>query len=296
MITLKNILDCINHYSDALTFILGVVAFSVAWWQIGIVKRNIQISSCKNESDIFMNLDEKYNSLYDAMCTYHSTEEENKEILEKQIDNLRRIYFNALDTVCFYVLKGGINKETFYSRYDDIFLEFSKKAMYKDYFENKEGYYENISKVVADLRKRYNKQIKLVSLDNSQEANPQEVKPKPIQDFAILHNASAMQKDLFISLQQEIEKFCEFSPIEHKTRIAIKGSGRSNICVYESKKTINGFEISFNLNKNEFFDPRDLVIDTEHIGVYGKRSSVFLTNLDDVEYVANLIKQSYEKK
>lgn len=116
-----------------------------------------------------------------------------------------------------------------------------------------------------------------------------------IQDFTFLHNASVIQRALLISLQKEVEKFCNFPPKEHKTRITIKGSGRGNICVYELKKSIEGIEISFNLYKSEFSDTRDMVIDTEYIGTRGKRSSVFLTKLEDVEYVANLIKQSYEK-
>lgn len=116
-----------------------------------------------------------------------------------------------------------------------------------------------------------------------------------IQDFAFLHNASAMQRSLLISLQKEVEKFCNLPPKEHKTRITIKGSGRGNICVYELKKAMEGIEISFNLYKSEFSDTRDMVVDTEYIGTRGKRSSVFLTKLEDVEYVANLIKQSYEK-
>lgn len=116
-----------------------------------------------------------------------------------------------------------------------------------------------------------------------------------IQDFAFLHKASAMQRSLLISLQKEVEKFCRFPPIEHKTRITIKGGGRSNICVYELKKTTEGIEISFNLYKSEFFDIRVLIVDTEYLGTRGKRSSVFLTRFEDIEYVANLIKQSYEK-
>lgn len=65
-----------------------------------------------------------------------------------------------------------------------------------------------------------------------------------IQDFAFLHNASAMQRSLLISLQKEVVKFCKFPPIKH-----IKGGGRSNICVYELKKTTDGIKISFNLYK-----------------------------------------------
>lgn len=116
-----------------------------------------------------------------------------------------------------------------------------------------------------------------------------------IQDFTFLYNASAIQKTLLISLQKEVEKFCIFPPKEYKTRIAIKGSRSNNICVYELRNRINGIEISFNLYKNKFSDPRNLVVDTEYIGTRGKRSSVFLTELKDVEYVANLIKQSYEE-
>lgn len=122
-----------------------------------------------------------------------------------------------------------------------------------------------------------------------------ERKMTSIQDFTFLYNASAIQRALLISLQKEVEKFCSFPPKECKTRIAIKGRGRSNICVYELKKAMEGIEISFNLYKSEFSDTRDMVVDTEYIGTRGKRSSVFLTKLEDVEYVANLIKQSYEK-
>lgn len=116
-----------------------------------------------------------------------------------------------------------------------------------------------------------------------------------IQDFTFLYNASAIQRALLISLQKEVEKFCSLPPKECKTRIAIKGRGRSNICVYELKNAIDGIEISFNLYKSDFSDPRDLLVDTEHIGTRGKRSSVFLAKLENVEYVTNLIKQSYEK-
>lgn len=115
------------------------------------------------------------------------------------------------------------------------------------------------------------------------------------QDFTFLYKASAMQRALLISLQKEVEKFCNFSPKEHKTRITIKGGSRGNICVYELKKAMEGIEISFNLYKGEFSDARDMVVDTEYIGTRGKRSSVFLTKLEDVEYVTTLIKQSYEK-
>lgn len=51
----------------------------------------------------------------------------------------------------------------------------------------------------------------------------------PIQDFAFLHNTSAMQRSLLISLQKEVEKFCKLPPIEHKTRITIK---RNDIHIY----------------------------------------------------------------
>ncbi|RDU69301.1 hypothetical protein CQA62_03950 [Helicobacter cholecystus] len=74
------------------------------------------------------------------------------------------------------------------------------------------------------------------------------------QDFTFLHKASTMQRALLISLQKEVEKFCNFSPKECKTRITIKGSGRGNICVYELKKAIKGIKIFFNLYKSEFFD------------------------------------------
>ena len=58
---------------------------------------------------------------------------------------------------------------------------------------------------------------------------------------------------------------------------------------------MEGIEISFNLYKGEFSDARDVVVDAECIGTRGKRSSVFLIKLEDIEYVASLIKQSYEK-
>lgn len=115
-----------------------------------------------------------------------------------------------------------------------------------------------------------------------------------IQDFTILNNASPKQISLLISLQKEVENFCEFPLINHKTRISIKGNRKNNICTYELKGS-DKIEVSFNLHKDVFYDPKNLIVDTESKGIWGKKSSVFLIELDDVPYIATLIQQSYKE-
>lgn len=113
-----------------------------------------------------------------------------------------------------------------------------------------------------------------------------------IEEFLESKQASCVQKQLLLSLQKEIEKIGPISIKIFKTRISIKGTKKNNICVYEIKNKRN-IEVSFNLSKSKFCDPKNLVCDVESQGVRGRKSAIYLEKFDDIEYIAKLIKDSY---
>lgn len=99
-------------------------------------------------------------------------------------------------------------------------------------------------------------------------------------------------------MQSEVEKFCKFPPKRWKTRITIKGTTKRNICVYELRGKKREIEISFNMyiqDFDRFGEVEEIFRDTSGFGVFGKRSSIFLSDKKDIPYALKLIRQSYEK-
>lgn len=108
-----------------------------------------------------------------------------------------------------------------------------------------------------------------------------------------LAKANPKQKELYSSLERGVRNFSNFPIQPHKTQISFKGgSHNKNICVI--KLVANHLQIHFNLKKEEFSDSKDLIIRAEY-GTRGMQSKVNFTNTEELEYILDLIKQSYEK-
>lgn len=151
MTMMLNILNFFKEYGSLWTPLVALIGVFIA-------KRNLRLSSFKNEFDIFMKLDEKYNILFESMLSFNSAEEADKQDAEFQVEQAMERYFNTLDTICLYVLKGNINRQIFYRQYGEIILQLSEQEIYKKYFTKSEkGYYDNIYKVVNKLKKKKSK-------------------------------------------------------------------------------------------------------------------------------------------
>lgn len=147
-------INLVKEYSSVGTLFLGSCAFVVACVQINFARKNIRLSACKNEIDIFMKLDEKISDLYESMNEFNS-DSADKAVLEARVEQAKQRCFNTFDTICLYVLRGDIDQQNFYRQYGEMILQLSKQELYKRYFtENDKDYYENIQKVVKELKKQ----------------------------------------------------------------------------------------------------------------------------------------------
>lgn len=145
------ILDTLKEYAPIGTLLIAGVGLASLFVAIS----NLNLASCKNEFDIFMKLDEKYNTLLESMASFISAGDNEKEGAEYQVKQAMERYFNTLDTICLYVLKKNISRQIFYRQYGELILQLSEQELYKEYFtENDKGYYENIQKVVKELKKQ----------------------------------------------------------------------------------------------------------------------------------------------
>lgn len=108
-----------------------------------------------------------------------------------------------------------------------------------------------------------------------------------------LSNATPKQREMYLELEKGVRNFSDF-PIDPKgTQISFKGgSHNKNICVV--KFMAQHLQIQFNLKKDDFIDSKDLVIRAEH-NTRGKQSRVKFTDIKELGYILDLIKQSYEK-
>lgn len=108
-----------------------------------------------------------------------------------------------------------------------------------------------------------------------------------------LAKATPKQKELYSALERGVRNFNNFPIQSYKTQISFKGgSHNKNICVI--KLVANHLQIHFNLKKEEFSDSKDLIIRAEY-GTRGMQSKANFTNTEELEYILDLIKQSYEK-
>lgn len=109
----------------------------------------------------------------------------------------------------------------------------------------------------------------------------------------ILAKANPKQKTLYCALERGVQNFSNFPIQPHKSQISFKGgSHNKNICVV--KIMASHLQIQFNLKKEDFADSRDLIIRAEY-GTRGMQSKVKFTDMEELEYILDLIKQSYEK-
>lgn len=108
-----------------------------------------------------------------------------------------------------------------------------------------------------------------------------------------LAKATLKQKELYSALERGVRNFRNFPIQPYKTQISFKGgSHNKNICVV--KFMAQHLQIQFNLKKDDFIDSKDLIIRAEY-GTRGMQSKVNFTNTEELEYILDLIKQSYEK-
>lgn len=108
-----------------------------------------------------------------------------------------------------------------------------------------------------------------------------------------LAKATPKQKELYSALERGVRNLSNFPIQPYKTQISFKGGSRNkNICVI--KLVANHLQIHFNLKKEEFVDSKNFVIRAEY-GTRGMQSKVNFINIGELEYILDLIKQSYEK-
>lgn len=110
---------------------------------------------------------------------------------------------------------------------------------------------------------------------------------------SFLAKATPRQKEMYCALERGVRSFSNFPIQPYGTQISFKGGSRNkNICVV--KLAAGYLEIRFNLKKEDFADSKNLV-DRAEYGTRGMQSRVRFADMENLDYILNLIKQSYEK-
>ena len=106
-----------------------------------------------------------------------------------------------------------------------------------------------------------------------------------------LNKVSSAIKELYTALKDRIMEFGEINIEPKKKYIAFKYN-TENICDVEFFKSL--LKIFINMKAGTIFDPLNRLRDVSSIGHHGNGDYSFdLSNFDDLDYLASLIKQSY---